>query len=100
MSREAFGSFVTHQLQDSKSLAYYSAECVRKASPDHGMTVALESETQGIFIKAYNTPDGVVHEVYQTTGTQTGEDVLVGALINGKFSWIFNGKLGDGVEKP
>ena len=86
MSREAFGSFVTHQLQNSKSLAYYSSECVRKASPEHGMTVALEAETQGIFIKAYNTPEGVVHEVYRTTGTQAGDDVLIGKLKNGIFS--------------
>ena len=100
MSREAFGGFVTHQLQDSKSSAYYSAECVRKASPEHGMTVALEAETQGIFIKAYNTPDGVVHEIYQTTGTEIGKDVLVGALINGKFSWIFTGNLPEGVKAP
>lgn len=83
MSHEYFGSFVTHQLFDAKKMAYISGECVRRASPEHGMTVALEAETQGVFIQAMNTPEGVVHKIYKTCGMREGEDALLAVITNG-----------------
>lgn len=89
MKREAFGGFMTHQIYDRKKQAYASADCTRRASPEHGMTVALEAETQGVFIKAYNNPGGdVVHEIYRTCGIGEDKDILFAKIVNGELTYI------------
>ena len=87
-SEEWFGSFVDHDAFSTKDMAYYRAECVRRARPENGMTVALEAETQGVLVKARNTSLGVVHDIYITTGTQPGEDRRIGYVVFGVFNAV------------